>query len=153
MSNRVRLAILSSLVLIFASCTTIYRNHGYVPSDDDLASILVGVDTRESVISVLGRPSSSGVMNANGVYYVASRFRHYAYQEPRAIDRQVVAITFAADDSVKNIERFTLEDGQVVPLTRRVTNSSIESITFLRQLLGNIGNFNAGEFLDNDSDG
>ena len=30
-----------------AACSPVYRNHGYAPSDKDLAQITVGVDTRE----------------------------------------------------------------------------------------------------------
>jgi hypothetical protein len=33
-------------------------------------------------------------------------------------------------------------------ISRRVTDSNIKGVGFLRQLLGNIGNFNAGQFLD-----
>ena len=40
---------------------------------------------------------------------------------------------------VSNIETFGLEKGQVVPLTRRVSDSAVTDKSFLRQLLGNIG--------------
>jgi len=129
------------------ACTTIYRNHGYTPSDDELTSIVVGVDTRDSVIELVGRPSSGGVLNETGLYYVSSKYRHYAYQEPRAIERELVAITFDAQNVVENIERFGLEDGRVVPLSRRVTKSNIKGISFIGQLLGNFGNIDAGNIL------
>ena len=44
--------------------------------------------------------------------------------------------------TIANLERFSLADGQIVPLDRRVTDSSVVSGGFLRQLLGNIGNLN-----------
>ncbi|WP_420863339.1 outer membrane protein assembly factor BamE [Algirhabdus cladophorae] len=134
-------------LIAVASCTTIYRNHGYTPSEDELAELIVGVDTRDSVIDVLGRPSSGGVLNDTGAYYVSSRFRHFAYQEPRAVERLLVAVTFDEVGVVENIERFTLEDGNVVPLSRRVTDTNIRGVTFIRQLLGNFGNLDAGNFL------
>jgi len=40
---------------------------------------------------------------------------------------------------VSNVELFTLEDGQVVVLSRRVTGTSIQNVSFIRQLLGNVG--------------
>jgi hypothetical protein len=48
---------------------------------------------------------------------------------------------------VTGVERFGLEDGQVVSLSRRVTDDNIRDTTFVRQLLGAIGNINAGSFL------
>jgi len=145
-------AILSRLVLVgailaLAGCSKIYRNHGYVPTEDELASVLVGVDTRETVEAAIGSPTSSGVVRDTAWYYVGSRWEHFAYREARAIDRQVVAISFDTRGSVENIERFTLEDGRVVALSRRVTDSNIKGISFVRQLLGSIGQFNAGELL------
>lgn len=145
-------AILSRLVLVgailaLAGCSKNYRNHGYVPTEDELASVLVGVDTRETVEAAIGSPTSSGVVRDTAWYYVGSRWEHFAYREARAIDRQVVAISFDTRGSVENIERFTLEDGRVVALSRRVTDSNIKGISFVRQLLGSIGQFNAGELL------
>ena len=125
-----------------AGCTAIYRNHGYVPTPEELAELKVGVDTRDSVIEAVGAPSSTGVLKDSGYYYVASRVRHYGAKEPQVVSRQLVAISFDQRGVVRNIERYGLEDGIVVPLERRVTSSSVEDKTFIRQLLGNIGTFN-----------
>ncbi len=65
---------------------------------------------------------------------------------PKEIDRQVVAISFSDTGVVENVERFGLERGQVVPLSRRVTDTGVVDNTFLRQLLGNIGRFNPTGF-------
>lgn len=46
-----------------------------------------------------------------------------------------------------NIERFGLEDGQVIQLSRRVTESSVQDIGFLRQILSNFGRINIAEAL------
>jgi len=51
----------------------------------------------------------------------------------------VLAISFDQNGVLSNIESFGLEDGQVVTLSRRVTDSSVTNQNFLRQLLGNIG--------------
>lgn len=137
------------LILAVGACSATYQNHGYVPTDTDLEEIIVGIDSRDSVAETIGRPTSFGVLEAGNWYYTQSRWRHFAYKAPQIIDRQVLAISFTDDGIVENIERFTLEDGRVVPLSRRVTDSNIKGITFLRQLLGNLGNFRAGDFLGN----
>ncbi len=138
-----------AMVLAVASCSALYRNHGYVPSDEELSQIAIGQDTKETVATLVGQPSAAGVLDAGAWYYVESRFRHYAYQAPQEIEREVLAISFDGNDRVTNIERFGLQDGRVVTLSRRVTSSPVRDTTFLRQLLGNLGNINLGEFLNN----
>ena len=75
-------------------------------------------------------------------------FRDYS---PLAIgiDRQLLAISFNPQGNVSNVERFTLEDGRVVVLSRRVTETSVQGVGFIRQLLGNVGRLRADQFLDN----
>lgn len=134
------LAVTLAALIVMAGCASVYRNHGYVPTDADLEQVQVGVDTRETVAEKIGRPSAAGLLNDVGWYYVQSRWEFYGPREPKEIDRQVVAVTFTEAGVVENIERFGLEQGRAVVLSRRVTDSNIKGVTFLRQLLGNIGN-------------
>lgn len=133
---------------VLAACSSVYRNHGYVPADDELAQVEVGVDTRETVGQKIGRPSTSGLLNDDGWYYVQSRYRLVGPREPREIDRQVLAVTFNEAGVVENIARFGLEDGQVVELSRRVTETNVKGISLIRQVLGNFGRFQAGDFIN-----
>lgn len=130
------------LVLGLSACAATYRNHGYVPSDDELSEIVVGVDTRDSVEDVIGEPSAAGILDSSGYYYVKSRVRHFGALRPKEVEREVLAISFDASGTVQNIERFSLADGKIVPLSRRVTESSVSDNSFLRQLLSSIGRFN-----------
>ncbi|MGB7318194.1 MAG: outer membrane protein assembly factor BamE [Planktotalea sp.] len=130
-----------------AACTATYRNHGYVPLDEDLSQVTVGVDTRDTVAELVGTPSSAGVLNDSGYYYVQSRVKQFAWQKPEVIDRQVVAITFNNAGIVENIGRYTLQDGQVVPLARRYTRNG-QDVSFIRKLLANLGSFSAGDFIN-----
>ena len=61
--------------------------------------------------------------------------------EPEVIERNVVAVSFDDNGIVRNVEQFGLERGQIVSLTRRVTDSSVANKSFFRQLVGNIGQF------------
>lgn len=148
MRTAFRVMVMAAIALSTSACVAIYRNHGYVPSDAELAEISVGVDTRDTVAEAVGTPGASGVLDQGGYYYVSSRVRHYGAKEPQVVSRQLVAISFDQRGVVRNIERFGLEDGQVIPLSRRVTSSSVEDKTFLRQLVGNLGRFNPGTVLE-----
>lgn len=147
LKRALRGAVLGAVVLGLSACVSTYRNHGYVPSEEDLANIIVGVDTRDSVAETVGVPTSSGVLDASGYYYVATRFRHYGAAAPKPVSRELLAISFDTGGIVRNIERFSLEDGRVIPLQRRVTDSGLQDKTFLRQLLGNLGRIGPGQLL------
>lgn len=143
------MAALLALAVLLAGCAPIVSRHGYVPTDEDLAGLTVGVDTRETVEAAIGKPTTAGLLSDSGWYYVESRFETRGWREPREIDRQVVAISFAPNGTVSNIERFGLERGRVVALSRRVTDSNVKGIGFLRQLMGNIGRVTAEQLLGN----
>jgi outer membrane protein assembly factor BamE (lipoprotein component of BamABCDE complex) len=143
---------IAAFVLIgMAACSATYTNHGYVPSEVELQNVIVGADSRATVEEVIGRPSSTGVLSDGAWYYISSRIRYYTYNKPEVIERTILAISFDENDTVTNIERFGLEDGKVVPFSRRVTDTGVRGTTFFSQLVRNLGNFSAGQLLDEDS--
>ena len=144
-----RLILAGVLALAVSACSATYTNHGYTPPAEDLEMILPGVDTRASVEETVGQPATAGVMSEDTWFYVASRQRHFAYRAPEVIERDIVAISFDDSGTVQNIRELGLEDGEVVRFSRRVTESNIQEVTFLRQLMGNIGRVNIAEALTN----
>ncbi|MCU4653866.1 outer membrane protein assembly factor BamE [Roseibacterium sp. SDUM158016] len=139
-----RLAAPLLLAAVLTACAATYDNHGFVPPPEELEQILVGVDTRGTIEETIGRPAASGVLRDEAWIYTAYRVRNYTYQAPQVIERDVVAISFDADGVVSNVERFGLEDGQLVQLSRRVTESSVRDLGFFRQLMRNLGRVDLG---------
>lgn len=135
------------LPLAVAACAPVYRNHGYIPPQELLSQVVVGQTNRDELEGLIGQPSAQGLLVGSSWYYVGSRWEYYGAREPREIDRQVVAIRFAENGTVSNVESFGLERGRVVVLSQRVTDLGIEGATLIRQLLGNIGRVQAGELL------
>ncbi|NQY60826.1 outer membrane protein assembly factor BamE [Cognatishimia sp.] len=140
-------AAIFALCILGAGCSAQYRNHGYVPSEEELTEVVIGVDTRESVAETLGAPTAGGVLEEGGFYYVRSRVRTFGPRRPQEVSRELVAVTFDTSGTVANVERFGLEDGQVVTLSRRVTDNGLGNISFIRQLLGNLGSFDPNGLL------
>jgi outer membrane protein assembly factor BamE (lipoprotein component of BamABCDE complex) len=134
-------------LLALGGCQAMYQNHGYVPTDAELARIKVGVDTRDTVGATLGPPSIEGLLNDVGWYYVETRWKTQGIAAPQAIDRQVVAISFDKRGVVSNVERWGLEKGEIVPLSRRVTSEPVKGRSFLQQLFGNIGGISPSQFV------
>jgi outer membrane protein assembly factor BamE (lipoprotein component of BamABCDE complex) len=139
--------VMAGCIVLLSACSAIYRNHGYVPSDVDLETVKVGVSSRQDVADTIGRPSASGLLNDKGWYYVQSKYKHVGPMKPEEIDRQVVAISFDDRGIVENVERFGLAEGRVVPLSRRVTESNIKGVSFLRQLFSSLGQFRAKDVI------
>jgi outer membrane protein assembly factor BamE (lipoprotein component of BamABCDE complex) len=133
---------------LIAACSPTFRTHGYAPSESELTQIEVRRDTRETVEAAFGRPGAAGLMTDGAWYYVQSRYRQSGARAPEEIERQVLAITFDRQGRVENIQRFGLEQGRVVVLSERVTESTVRSLGLIRQLLGNLGRFDPGQFLN-----
>jgi len=131
-----------------SACSAQYQNHGYVPTETEVTELIVGVDTRATVDDVVGPPSTSGLLGDGNYYYIRSRMKSFGMFRQKEIERQVLAISFNQDNTIANIERFGLERGRIVPLSRRVTDSSVVGNGFLRQMLGNFGKINPGNFLN-----
>jgi outer membrane protein assembly factor BamE (lipoprotein component of BamABCDE complex) len=135
------------IALSVSGCTAIYRDHGYLPSEDDLEQVVVGVDNRSTVQEVLGSPIGSGVLDDGAIFYISTKVKHYAFYEPKVVEREMLVVSFDTDDQVENIEKFGLEDGRVITLSRRVTTGPVKGPKFLKQILGNLGNFNPAGLL------
>lgn len=143
----VRLALAAIAMTALVACSEVIRYHGYAPSDKDLATVAVGRDTRETVADKVGRPSAGGLMGESGWFYVQSRWSHRGARAPQEVERQVLSISFDQGGKVSNIERFGLEDGRVVALSRRVTETNIRGLGFIQQMMGNVGRVNPADFL------
>ncbi len=139
---------LALMLVVLTACAATFRNHGFVPRDDQLAAVQVGVDTRDTVIEKIGGPATDGLRQPDAWYYVESRMRSAPFMAPQEIDRKVLRISFGASGRVSNIERFGLEDGRVIRLTARVTPVVETDQSFLRILFKNFGAGDAGALLN-----
>jgi len=143
MAKNTGIAVALAALLFLAACAEQVRSHGFVPSDEDLEAVVVGRDTQVTVRTILGPPGATGLEAETGWYYVRSTYRDFAYQAPEEIDREVVAVSFDDRGVVENVERFGIDDGQVIALSRRVTDDNTRGVGFLRQLCGNLGRITA----------
>lgn len=128
-----------SIAALIAGCSAEVRNHGYAPVEEDLARVTVGVDTKGSVRRKIGRPGTTGVFNERGWFYAASQVEHYLYNDPKVIDRKVVAVLFDQNDVVASVNTYGIEDGRIVDLETNTTPTFGRQLTILEQAFGNIG--------------
>ena len=145
MRSKTAAAMVLAGTLAVGACGPTFRTHGYAPDEGALSAITVGIDTRESVEEAVGRPTTAGVLREDAWYYVQEQRRQFGPTAPRPVSRELVAISFAGDGTVANVERFGLEAGRVVPLSRRVTDTTIRDFGLIQQIVRNFGRIDVGD--------
>lgn len=96
---------------LLAGCVGM-RDHRGAVIDSELASaIQVGTDNKESVMSLLGRPTFTSTFDENDWYYVSRDTHTVAFRNPRVRDQTVLNITF---DQAGNVASIRQTDEQLV---------------------------------------
>lgn len=153
-SARPRRALVPALLVAtvaLAACEPVRQTHGYVPAEAHIKRIAVGEDSRADVVSKIGRPSTTAAFENDEWYYISRTTQTRAFFAPEATEQKVMVISFDADGTVSALDRYALEDGQVIDLVTRTTPTRGKRLTFLQQLLGNVGRFTPSQILGNDS--
>ena len=136
----VRLAVLVALAPLAVACAPVVGNHGFQVIDVNPKDIVIGTDTKSTVLAQLGSPSAVSTFEDNIWYYISQTTERYTYNRPQVSQRSVTAITFnEADDKVTEVSNLNLEDGQQIAMERRETPTRGRQLTILEQLLGNVG--------------
>ena len=128
------------LVILFTSfllsCTTNIKNHGYIPSKSDLETLVIGKDTKQSIAEKIGLPATAGLEGA--YYYVRSTFNAPGFKSAQLVDRTVVVLSFDQRSKLKNIETFSVDNGNFVRLDYRITETGLDNKNILQQIIGSI---------------
>ena len=132
------------LAAALAGCAGETYTRGNLVEDRDLAELAVGASTAQDVLAVLGTPTTVAAFDDRTWYYIGQRTEHVSFFEPEIIDRRVVIVSFDEQGRLTAMDERTLEDGQEVEFVSRQTPTLGREMTFLEQMLGNIGRFNPG---------
>jgi outer membrane protein assembly factor BamE (lipoprotein component of BamABCDE complex) len=134
-------AVLSAAIAL-AGCSATVEQRGNLPPPDEIAEIHPGKTTKDEVVKILGTPSSVGVFNDKSWYYISRRTKQFAFLNPDVLDQEVYVVDFNSDDVVKAVDHKTLKDGREITPIARATPAPGRELSFLEQVLGNLGRFN-----------
>jgi len=140
-STRPVLAIIFLIGL--AACTANVSTHGHVLNPDDLAQIQPGVTSREEVAHLLGSPSTVGTFDQERWFYISQRNEVMSFYKADITKQDVVAIDFDGNGVVSDVHTHGLEMAQAIQPDPNKTRTLGNELTFVQQVLGNIGRFNA----------
>ena len=104
---RIKSARMTALIALVAlgACTPLRTHQGYVVDADLVNSVQPGVDTRQSVLAVLGKPSFASQFNQGDWYYVARDTRNFAYNNPKVTSQTTLRVSFDARGVVTGVRR------------------------------------------------
>jgi len=130
------------IALALAGCGLSVEQRGLLPDADRLAEVHPGSTNKEEVQQILGTPSSVGVFADDSWYYISRRTKQLAFFDPEVVDQQVYIVRFDDKGVVAAVDRKDLKDGREIDPVARTTPAPGRELTFLEQLIGNVGRFN-----------
>ncbi len=130
------------LALAVVACSPVIEQRGNMLEDYQISEIKAGQHTRSDVLRLLGSPTTQSTFNPDKWYYMGQQ------TEKRGIlDREVKAerITIVEFDKEGVVSYIGDADGHRldVPIAKSQTPTHGNELTFMQQLLGNVGRFNA----------
>jgi len=132
-------AALSAAVLTTA-CAPIVGQNGFQAIDAKPADIIAGTDSKQTVLTKLGTPSTTSTFERDSIwYYISQVTEKYTYNRPQVTQRSVTEITFNDTGQVAEVRTLGLDDGQRLAMNGRETPTRGRQLTILEQLLGNVG--------------
>jgi outer membrane protein assembly factor BamE (lipoprotein component of BamABCDE complex) len=137
-----KMATVAAAVLL-AGCAQM-RAHKGVVIDPQLASgVQPGVDNKDSVEKLLGRPTFTGQFTPNDWYYVSRDVNQVAFRNPRVTKQTVMIVRFDQKGNVASVQRTGRELVMNLNPTGRKTPTLGRKRSFFEELFGNIGTVGA----------
>lgn len=117
-------------------------SRGFVMDQALVAQIKVGMDV-QSVLQILGTPSTTSTVGNRTFYYISQTARRrFQFQDPQVIDQQVLVIYFNKGFKVERIANYGLQDGVIFDFISRTTPTGGDEQSFLRNLFKGVTKFN-----------
>ena len=124
-------------------CTPLRSHQGYVIDADLVNSVQAGVDTRQSVLQVLGKPTFTSEFNQGDWYYIARDTRNFAYNKPKVTNQTTLIVSFDTRGVVTGVRRTGKEQIASVSPYGKVTPTLGRKRSLFDELFGNIGTVGA----------
>lgn len=131
----------AALMISLVTCAPRVDVRGNLPDPDLLEEIKAGDYGRDDVAQLLGSPSTTAMFENETWFYVSQTTETVAFLAPEVVAQTVVVMQFGEQGDVASVDTIELEDGKIVTPTERVTPTLGHDLTFIEQMLGNVGRF------------
>lgn len=134
---------------LLSGCAETIHTRGNLPDPKVVAEIAPGKQTRAQITQMLGTPSTVATFEREIWFYIGGRVKSKSFFAPEVLERKVLTIQFDKRGVVKAVKDFDATQIKKIELVQRKTPTKGKELTFLQQLIGNIGRF--GTQNDDDS--
>jgi outer membrane protein assembly factor BamE (lipoprotein component of BamABCDE complex) len=110
---------------------------------DQLKELVPGTSTRADVTALIGTPTARATFDDNTWIYISEVTRPEIGRTQGVLSQDVVVLGFNDQGVLQDVKRLNQADALPVTVAARSTPSPGTEASFLQQLFGNIGRFNA----------
>jgi outer membrane protein assembly factor BamE (lipoprotein component of BamABCDE complex) len=110
---------------------------------DQLKELVPGTSTRSDVTALIGSPTARATFDDNTWLYISEVTRPQIARTQKVLGQGVVVMSFNEQGVLQDIKTMNEDDSVPVSVVARSTPSPGTEASFLQQLFGNIGRFNA----------
>jgi len=132
-------------VALAAGCSPTVDIRGNLPDKEVVDTIRVGQSNKQIVQELLGTPSTTALFDQEIWLYIGEKTETTAFFSPTVVERRVLAVRFDSSSKVASISHYGLKDAKDVDPVSRETPTKGKELTFVEQIIGNIGRFNTSE--------
>lgn len=128
---------------LLAGCVGTRDHRGHVIDAELVSAVQVGVDNKQSVGQLLGRPTFTSEFDANDWYYVSRDTKTVAFTNPHVLDQAVLHISFDQSGNVTAVQQTGKELIAGINPVNDKTPTLGRKRTVLEDIFGNIGTVNS----------
>ena len=136
--------IAAAVPTLLAGCASNHVHKGTVIDRRLVSAIQPGVDNKDSVEKLLGRPSFTGEFTQNDWYYVSRDTNQIGFRNPRVTKTTVLHVSFDPKGNVARVNETGRELVMNLNPSGRRTPTLGRQKSFFEELFGNIGTVGAG---------
>ena len=142
-----RISVALGLCVVVTACGWFLpppQTRGNRVEQDQLRELVPGITTKADVTALIGSPTQKAMFDENTWLYITEVTRPRLGQTLGLLDQGVVVLNFNDHGLLTGVKTATQKDAIPTSIASRTTPSPGTEASFMQQLLGNIGKFNAG---------
>lgn len=130
------------LITNTVACAPLIGTHGNLVDLQTVKKIQPDLQSKTDVVTLLGEPSTTSTFDPNIWFYIGQRTETIAFFKPEITEQRVLALSFDPQNKVEAVVLRGLSDYRDIEPVSKSTPSAGKKLTFLEQLVGNVGRFN-----------
>ena len=124
-----------------SGCASQMDSRGNSPDPKLVKSIKPGVHKRQDVERHLGAPSTITAFDSEVCHYISGKIKSVAFFKPKLMKRKILTIKFNKDGIVQNIYETDTTKQKEILFVERETPTKGKELTFIQQIIGNVGKY------------